>query len=234
MISTHNPPIQSADDCDEAWTVYRRVLAAQPDNSVNIASIGMLTNLALLLQSGPDEYSPLSGADLVAAKVDRVVYMDGGYNFECAVGFVGDADDCAGTSQYTIDNWPANLTQYFMWEGGDFNTAEPLANGCNPGNPGQTGYDNWCCNPDGSSGYNGRLSWDPLTVLIAVRGPDAAHMSSVSDVLIEVNYDGNEDQSSVDYESGMKRVTYDDDDQAARVSITADVDEALCVAPGQA
>ena len=53
---------------------------------------------------------------------------------------------------------------------GDFYTCKALANGCNPGNPGQTGYDNWCCNPDGSSGYSGRLSWDPLTVLIAVRG----------------------------------------------------------------
>ena len=34
--------------------VYRRVLAAQPDNSVTIASIGMLTNLYLLFQSEGD------------------------------------------------------------------------------------------------------------------------------------------------------------------------------------
>lgn len=230
MINTYDPPIRSADDADDAWVVYRRVLALQPDKSVNIASIGMLTNLALLLQSDGDDYSPLSGVELVAQKVDRIVYMDGGYNFGCADGFVGDADECYGTSEYVVENWPANVTQYFMDEGGDFNTAEPLATGCNPGNPGQTGYDNWCCNPDGSSGFNGRLSWDPLTVLIAVRGTDAAHMASVTDVAITVDPSGSEHETTVAYDSNMKRVKYTSSG-SSQASIATDVDTMLCLAP---
>ena len=41
--------------------VYRRVLAAQPDTSVTIVTIGFLTNLVGLLASSPDAYSPLAG-----------------------------------------------------------------------------------------------------------------------------------------------------------------------------
>ena len=48
---------------------YRRVLAAQPDRSVAISSVGLLTNLAALLRSGPDDNSPLDGRALVAQKV---------------------------------------------------------------------------------------------------------------------------------------------------------------------
>ena len=119
MISVYSPPIKSYDDCDDAWVVYRRVLAAQPDNSVTIASIGMLTNLYLLFRrSEGDEYSPLSGIDLVAQKVEKVVYMDGGYNFGCAAGYVGETSACDGNAEFVVENWPANVTQYFMDAGG--------------------------------------------------------------------------------------------------------------------
>jgi hypothetical protein len=49
--------------------VYRTALAGSPDNSVWISSIGFTTNLEVLLKSPPDSVSPLSGHDLVAAKV---------------------------------------------------------------------------------------------------------------------------------------------------------------------
>ena len=115
LLSAH----QELDDCDDAWMVYRRVLAAQPDHSVTIASIGMLTNLYLLFRrSEGDEYSPLSGIDLVAQKMEKVVYMDGGYNFGCAAGYVGETSACDGNAEFVVENWPANVTQYFMDAGG--------------------------------------------------------------------------------------------------------------------
>ena len=58
----------------EAWRLYRQLLAAQPDASVTISSIGFTTNMELLLKSPPDQYSPLSGIDLVAAKVSRSLH----------------------------------------------------------------------------------------------------------------------------------------------------------------
>ena len=43
--------------CPDALSVYRATLAAQPDGSVVICSVGALSNLEDLLRSGPDEHS---------------------------------------------------------------------------------------------------------------------------------------------------------------------------------
>ena len=62
-----------------AVAVYRKVLAAQPDRSVTISSIGIHTNLAALLKSGPDEHSPLPGTELVRRRVRLLAVMGGKY-----------------------------------------------------------------------------------------------------------------------------------------------------------
>jgi hypothetical protein len=62
----------SEDTCGqnkEPAALYREVLAGQPDHSVTIISVGFSTNLARLLDSGSDSYSPLDGRALVAKKV---------------------------------------------------------------------------------------------------------------------------------------------------------------------
>lgn len=57
--------------------LYRELLAAQPDSSVTIISVGFSTNLAQLLDSEADEASELNGRDLVSRKVNRLVTMAG-------------------------------------------------------------------------------------------------------------------------------------------------------------
>ncbi len=57
--------------------LYRKLLARAKDHSVTIVSVGFSTNLSLLLDTPADEYSPLSGRELVARKVDRLVVMAG-------------------------------------------------------------------------------------------------------------------------------------------------------------
>ena len=64
---------------EEAVRVLRRVLAGADDNSVVIAQVGFSTNLARLLDSGPDEFSPLNGSDLAARKVKLVSIMAGAF-----------------------------------------------------------------------------------------------------------------------------------------------------------
>lgn len=63
----------------EAVTLYRRILAAQPDQSVIIVVVGWQTNMADLLASPPDSYSPMDGKELVAAKVRELVLMGGSW-----------------------------------------------------------------------------------------------------------------------------------------------------------
>ncbi|MCI5129067.1 MAG: hypothetical protein D3907_11335, partial [Candidatus Electrothrix sp. AUS3] len=61
----------------DAVTLYRRILAEQPDQSVTLVTIGYLTNLENLLRSKADEISPLDGIKLVRQKVQRLVCMGG-------------------------------------------------------------------------------------------------------------------------------------------------------------
>lgn len=58
---------------------YRKTLAAMPDNSVVIVSVGFGTNLAMLLESPADDISPLTGRELVARKVKLLSIMMGCY-----------------------------------------------------------------------------------------------------------------------------------------------------------
>ena len=60
-----------------AVKLYRKLLAKADDASVTIVSVGFSTNLALLLDTKADEFSPLSGKELVERKVTRLVAMAG-------------------------------------------------------------------------------------------------------------------------------------------------------------
>ena len=61
-----HPTSDAAPDANET---YRRILAAQPDGSVTICSVGFTTNLRRLLETKGDAFSPLDGRALVAKKV---------------------------------------------------------------------------------------------------------------------------------------------------------------------
>ncbi len=63
----------------EAVALLRKVLTAQPDGSVVIIQVGYSTNLARLIESGPDASSPLTGLDLVQRKVRLLSAMAGDF-----------------------------------------------------------------------------------------------------------------------------------------------------------
>lgn len=56
-------------------TFYRTLLASAEDDSVMLITIGMFNNLASLLDSPADDISPLTGMELVKAKVNCLVSM---------------------------------------------------------------------------------------------------------------------------------------------------------------
>ncbi len=64
----------------EAHKLYRKILAEMPDNSVTVVSVGFSTNLQRLLETPGDEYSPLTGRELVAKKVKGLCTMAGCMN----------------------------------------------------------------------------------------------------------------------------------------------------------
>lgn len=70
---------QTPAETPSSTALYRELLAAEPDRSITVYPHGQLYNIKALLDSGPDEHSPLSGAELVEAKVERMVMMIGAF-----------------------------------------------------------------------------------------------------------------------------------------------------------
>jgi inosine-uridine nucleoside N-ribohydrolase len=64
-------------DVPLATAQYRKILAAQKDSSIVIVTVGPLKNILDLMESGPDEYSDLTGMQLVHRKVRECVVMGG-------------------------------------------------------------------------------------------------------------------------------------------------------------
>ena len=90
-----------------AVKLYRKLLAKAGDESVTIVSVGFSTNLALLLDTKADEYSPLTGKELIARKVKRLVAMAGHIeNPKFAEYNV--ANDIA-SCQHVFDEWPTPI-----------------------------------------------------------------------------------------------------------------------------
>lgn len=81
---THYP------DCGE---LYRKTLAAQPDQSAVIVETGFATCLMQLLGSSADSYSPLVGTQLVKDKVKYLVIMGGDYPTGEEANFMQDSSD---------------------------------------------------------------------------------------------------------------------------------------------
>ncbi|MBO7604021.1 MAG: nucleoside hydrolase [Bacteroidales bacterium] len=71
--------VKTAAAYPEPVALYRKILSSQPDKSVTFVSLGFGTTLAQLLESGPDEYSPLNGVELVALKTRGLSVMAGSY-----------------------------------------------------------------------------------------------------------------------------------------------------------
>src|SRR5690606_1959791 len=91
----------------DARDLYRKTLANQKDSSVVIVSVGFMTNLARLLRSGPDRYSPLSGVELVAKKVKYLSIMAGSFGEKKRAEFNVVHD--VPSAQYVMENWPSVL-----------------------------------------------------------------------------------------------------------------------------
>ena len=161
-------------DYPDAVTLYRRILAKQPDNSVVIVAVGPLRNLANLLKSKADDASPLNGRDLVAKKVKDLHVMGGKYppsasKKEGEWNFVQDPASAASV----CDSWPTHVL--FNGEGGSTNSGRRVTYEMAEHNPLTMAYRAY----PGVGFAGDRLSWDPISCLVAVRG--AAPWYSVVD-----------------------------------------------------
>lgn len=157
----------NGNDYPLATEVYRKILAGENDKSVTVVTVGFISNLADLLKSGPDKYSPLSGLDLVTLKVKNLVAMAGTFPEGKEFNIFHDWK----ASKYAFDNWPTPILFSGFDIGNKILTGQQLV---------QTGSDNsplvWAYrynlktyNPEAQVN---RQSWDQTAVLCAVRNPE--------------------------------------------------------------
>jgi len=175
-------------DYPSAVSVYRQALSTAPDNSVVILSLGFMTNLKELLNSPADNYSPMTGTQLITAKVRRLVFMGGEYpNLSqyltptCLWTHTGASlNYCNPEHNFKLDissaqkvmtDWPTEMVGVSFSVGADVFTG-PASN-IDPSGP--LAYI-WSITNSGINNQqiNGkRESWDSLAVLYAVRGLSA-------------------------------------------------------------
>ncbi|SDU29394.1 hypothetical protein SAMN05444156_3120 [Verrucomicrobium sp. GAS474] len=145
-------------------TVYRRVLAALPDGSARIVSIGHTRGLHDLLFSGPDGESPLSGHELIRRKVDVWVAMGGSFPVEEKAGWNFGRNGAAAYSASLVEGWPTPIV-FSGYEIGLPLRTGPGLRETPPGNPVRESYRLW-----ENALETGRSSWDQTAILCAVRG----------------------------------------------------------------
>ena len=164
----------------DGWRLYRHQLATQPDHSVSICSVGFVTSLAQLLQSEGDEYSPLSGVELVRQKV-KCIYLMGGvfgvseesdFNFSQGISFALDffrlwpkEVDMVFSPQEVgekVEYTPELVISDVSWT--DIHPIKQVYMTCN-------------CN-------TGQRMWDPMAVIHAVEGDGLFSLSGRGTVIL--------------------------------------------------
>ena len=167
LVVKYLPKVKTNKDYPSATSVYRKVLAEQKDQSVVIVTVGFLSNLAELLESKPDQYSSLSGKELVARKVKKWVAMAGGF----PEGNEFNINQHASASVYAITNWPTPILFSGFEIGVQIMTGNKVATQGTQGSPVQWAYSYCLSNYENRQSVN-RNSWDHTAVLCAVRNPE--------------------------------------------------------------
>lgn len=157
--------IQKNAEAPDAVEVYRKVLAAAPDKSVTIITVGFVTNLAGLLQSKPDAYSSLAGPDLISKKVKQLVCMAGWF----PKGKEFNVHKDAAASRIVFEQWNTPVIFSGFEIGVKIKTGLPLiANEKISNSPVKDVFR--LCIPMDKQDVDGRSSWDETAVLVAVKG----------------------------------------------------------------
>ena len=166
IVARYPHRLNSTSEAEDAVKVYRTVLNAQPDKSVTIVTVGFLTNLANLLASKPDESSDLSGEELIARKVKKLVSMAG--RFPSGREFNVYIDSVA--SKKVFESWPGEVIFSGFEIGSKIFTGLRLISSDIENSPVKDVFR--ISIPMSEEDKNGRMSWDETAVLIAVYGTE--------------------------------------------------------------
>jgi pyrimidine-specific ribonucleoside hydrolase len=165
VIHRYPHKVRSNQDVPDARSLYRKILAAQPDLSVTIITVGFLTNLANLLESAPDSNSSLNGLELVKEKVRNLVCMGGRFPSGMEFNLMQDV----GATKKVLADWPTTILFSGFEIGQKIKTGIPLIhNEQIKASPVKDVFA--ICIPMAVEDSAGRMSWDETAVYVAIKG----------------------------------------------------------------
>ena len=163
LLTNYPHEIKKNNEAEDAVTLYRKLLAKQPDNSVTIITVGFLTNISNLLQTKPDTYSSLSGVDLVKKKVMKMVSMAGKFPEGKEFNVFKDIE----ASQYAFAHFPKPVYFCGFEIGEHIQCGLPLVhNNAIRNSPVKDVFR--ISIPQAAEDSAGRKSWDEVTTLLAI------------------------------------------------------------------
>lgn len=165
LIKNYPHAIKNNEEAEDAVKTYRRILALQQDSSVIVITVGFLTNLYELLQTQGDEYSPLTGKELVTKKVKKLVSMAGIFPSGIEFNVVKHKE----AAKYVFEQWPTEIIISGFEIGKNIKTGIPLLqNEKIKKSPVKDAF-RIAIPLDPNDSY-GRMSWDQTAVLVAMAG----------------------------------------------------------------
>ena len=168
IVARYPHKIQSNEEAENAVSLYRKILAAQPDQSVTIVTVGFLTNMADLLNSHADNYSSLDGKSLIRKKVKQLVCMAARFDHEMGKFKEFNVVRDAASSKMVFEQWNTPVIFSGFEIGVKVLSGLPLVNSSITNSPVKEVFE--ISIPKDPQDKNGRMSWDQTAVLIAVRG----------------------------------------------------------------
>jgi hypothetical protein len=159
FVSEAYPTGAKGSDAPDAVALLRRLLAGRRRRDVVLVGIGPLSNISSLLESLPDEASPLSGRALAKRAVRRLVLMCG--IIPCGVEYNLRQDPRAAAA--VLSSWPGRIVICDGSIGASVLTGKRFCEESRRGNPVRTSY--WL--------HAVGLDWpsfDHLAVLVGVCG----------------------------------------------------------------
>jgi len=148
----------------------RTMLAAAPDASVKMIDVGAPVSTSRLLDSPADAISPMTGRELIAAKVIGLWMMAGEFT---STRNEYNADRHPASTKNVYETWPTPIYAHGAEVGANVFTA-PMLNADPVIDPVKVAFDEFlAATPGGLTSYLGRMgrhSWDPCCVDHAIYG----------------------------------------------------------------
>ena len=180
-------------DVPLAVDLYREILAENEDNSITIVTVGPLANIRDLLMSEPDQFSDLSGKELIEKKVKKFVIMGGRFpSGDWEWNFYG---GMPGVTRYVLENLTVPVV-FSGFEIGMVVHTGPRFHELDPGHPLYVGYKHfskyasWMKDRYQEGRITPNASYDQTAVLYAVRGGVGKYWDKVENGLCVADDEG--------------------------------------------